>query len=208
VAASTPFRIDHDEKFNQTTHAQYQLGKRGPFVGFNWRYDSGQVAGSAPCYGTLAFNDCPQGYMPNGQPLLINGQPAVNLTDSNNVALTADQEAQAGLACNGVRATLGHPLPNTCLVSQLTSSLLKLPAPNAENDDHHPARIAPRNLFDLSFGEDNLLRRKDANKQTLSASVTIVNLTNEVALYNFLSTFSGTHFVSPRSISADLTYHF
>ena len=26
----TPFRIDHDEKFNQTTHAQYQLGRAAP----------------------------------------------------------------------------------------------------------------------------------------------------------------------------------
>ena len=42
------FRIDHDEKFNQTTHLQYQLGKRGPWVGFNWRYDSGLVAGAVP----------------------------------------------------------------------------------------------------------------------------------------------------------------
>ena len=28
-----PFRIDHDEKFNQTTHLQYQIGKRGPWAG-------------------------------------------------------------------------------------------------------------------------------------------------------------------------------
>ena len=28
---STVFRIDHDEKFNQTTHLQYQLGKAGPW---------------------------------------------------------------------------------------------------------------------------------------------------------------------------------
>ena len=45
-AGNTPFRIDHDEKFNQTTHLQYQPWKRGPWVGFNWRYDSGLVAGS------------------------------------------------------------------------------------------------------------------------------------------------------------------
>jgi len=154
--------------------------------------------------------------MPNGQPLLINGQPAVYLQDASGIALTADQEAQAGFACNGVKATghnlIGTNIPGTpnyeCEVSQFTSSLLKLPASNAENDDHNPPRIAPRNLFDLSFGEDNLLRRKEANKRTLSASVTIVNLTNKVALYNFLSTFSGTHFVSPRSICADLAYHF
>jgi len=198
----TPFRIDHDEKFNQTTHAQYQLGKRGPYIGFNWRFDSGQVAGAAPCYGTLASNDC------LNTTDTAASQPTIYLKDATGVPLTADQEAQAGLACNGVSATLGHPLPATCLVSQFTSSLLKLPAPNAENDDHNPARIAPRNLFDLSFGEDNLLRRKTADKRTLSASMTIVNLTNKYALYNFLSTFSGTHYVTPRSITAQFAYHF
>lgn len=197
----TPFRIDHDEKFNQTTHAQYQIGARGPYIGFNWRYDSGQVAGAAPCYGTLASNDCPQ-------TTTFNGQPAVQLTDANLVPLTADQEAQAGFACNGVRATLGHPLPATCLASQFTSSLISIPAVNAENDDHNPPRIASRSLFDLSFGEDNLLHRKADNKRTISASVTIVNLTNKYALYNFLSTFSGTHYVTPRSVSAQLAYHF
>jgi hypothetical protein len=31
------FRIDHDEKFNQTTHLQYKW-KRGLWLGFNWRY--------------------------------------------------------------------------------------------------------------------------------------------------------------------------
>jgi hypothetical protein len=52
------------------------------------------------------------------------------------------------------------------------------------------------------------MRSKADNKRTLSASMTIVNLTNKYALYNFLSTFSGTHFVSPRSISGQLAYHF
>ena len=43
-AAGGVFRIDHDERFNQTTHIQYQIGKQGPWVGFNWRYDSGLVS--------------------------------------------------------------------------------------------------------------------------------------------------------------------
>ena len=49
-----PFRIDHDERFNETTHVQYQVPGTGffkPWIGFNWRYDSGLVAGSVPCYG-------------------------------------------------------------------------------------------------------------------------------------------------------------
>ncbi len=181
--------------------SQYQFGARGPYIGFNWRFDSGQVAGAAPCYGTLSSNDCPQS-------TTIGGQPAVTMTDPTGIPLTADQEMQAGLACDGVHASLGHPLPNSCLVSQFTSSLLKLPAPNAQNDDHNPARIAPRNLFDLTLGEDNLLHVKQGDKRTLSASLTIVNLANKYALYNFLSTFSGTHFVSPRSITGQVAFHF
>ena len=57
---SEVFRIDHDELFNQTTHMQYQPFKRGPWVGFNWRYDSGMVAGPIPCAG----GNCANG--PNG----------------------------------------------------------------------------------------------------------------------------------------------
>jgi hypothetical protein len=32
----------------------------------------------------------------------------------------------------------------------------------------------------------------------------VLNLANEVALYNFLSTFSGTHFVTPRSYQVSM----
>ena len=46
VTGGEVFRIDHDQAFNQTTHLQYQPWKRGPWVGFNWRYDSGLVASS------------------------------------------------------------------------------------------------------------------------------------------------------------------
>ena len=54
------FRIDHDEEFNMTAHMQYQTPwKRGPWVGFNWRYDSGLVAGAVPCYGPRDSNDLP-----------------------------------------------------------------------------------------------------------------------------------------------------
>jgi hypothetical protein len=36
----------------------------------------------------------------------------------------------------------------------------------------------------------------------------VVNLTNHVALYNFLSTFSGTHFVTPRAYQARIGFSF
>ena len=201
-AGNTPFRIDHDEKFNQTTHVQYQIGKRGPYVGVNWRFDSGQVAGSAPCYGTQPWNDCVQ-------TTTLNGQPAVLMEDNAGTPLTPDQQAQAGFACGGVRATPSQGIPNgVCPVAQFTSSLIALPGPNMQNDDRDPSRIAPRNLFDLTIGHDNLLNRKGQDKRTLSASMTIVNVANKVALYNFLSTFSGTHYVPPRTITGEVAYHF
>ena len=56
--------------------------------------------------------------------------------------------------------------------------------------------MAPRQLFDIGVGADNLLR---TDKAKLRVRFSIVNVTNTQALYNFLSTFSGTHFVTPRS---------
>jgi hypothetical protein len=85
------------------------------------------------------------------------------------------------------------------------SSLVSIPAPGTENNDHNPQRIAPRNLFDLGVGHDNIFR---GDKYKWSARLTVVNLTNKEALYNFLSTFSGTHYVSPRAITATLGFHF
>ena len=57
VGSTLPFRIDHDEKFNQTTHVQYTLPMhKSTWFGFNWRYDSGQVAGAVPCYNVIGAN--------------------------------------------------------------------------------------------------------------------------------------------------------
>jgi hypothetical protein len=209
------FRIDHDEKFNQTTHIQYQPWKLGPWLGFNWRYDSGLVAGFTPCEAqtaTCSFstsNQDPGGVglatVPAGYIALVN-----NL---NGLPLTADQEFQAGLTCNGVRATptipTGTPVAgqiyNQCLATQLTSSLVKIPAPNTEQDDRNPQRIQPRSLFDLSLGHDNLFR---GDKYKVSLQLTAINITNKYGLYNFLSTFSGTHYVTPRTITAQIGFHF
>jgi len=42
----------------------------------------------------------------------------------------------------------------------------------------------------------------------VSLRVTAVNVANKIALYNFLSTFSGTHYVTPRAVTAELGFHF
>jgi hypothetical protein len=196
----TAFRIDHDEKFNQTSHFQYQPWKRGPWMGFNWRYDSGLVAGATPCFGLGASNDCPQS-------VVIGGVPNVSMMASNVlfVPLSADQEAEAGFTCNGVRATPTAPLPYNCPASAFGSPLVDVPRPGAEQDDHNPPRIAHRNLFDMSVGHDNLFH---GDKYKWSVQLTAINLANKFALYNFLSTFSGTHYVTPRTLTAELGFHF
>jgi hypothetical protein len=85
------------------------------------------------------------------------------------------------------------------------STRLKLPAPGTADDDHTPARVAPRHLFDLSVGDDDLFR---GDRYKWSLRFTVINLTNRVALYNFLSTFSGTHFITPRTESVQVGFHF
>jgi hypothetical protein len=196
----TPFRIDHDERFNETTHLQYQPSLRWPWLGFNWRYDSGLVAGATPCFG-YANNDCPGSITTPG------GVNEVSMIASNvgGVPLSADQEFEAGFTCDGVHATPTTPLPYNCPASEFGSTLIKVPAPGTENDDHYPPRILARNLFDLAVGDDNLFR---GDRYKWSARITVINLANEYALYNFLSTFSGTHYVTPRTVTAEIGFHF
>ncbi len=197
-AGSEPFRIDHDEHFNETTHLQYQPWKKGPWFGFNWRYDSGLVAGAAPCYGINPNNDCPQS-------TTLGGQPAILMEDPFGNPLTADQEFQAGFFCGSQKATPTTPLPNPCLASQFGSTLISVPKPGTEDDDHNPPRIASRNLFDVAIGDDNLF---NGDRRKWSVRLTAINITNNYVLYNFLSTFSGTHYVTPRALTAEIGFHF
>jgi hypothetical protein len=175
---NTPFRIDHDEKFNQTTHLQYQPWKKGPWFGFNWRYDSGLVAGAVP--------------VSDGGPVDLSG-------------FTPDQEFQAGLFCGSVHATPTTPLPSPCDANQFGSTLVNIPAPGTASDDKNPPRVAPRNLFDFAVGHENIFH---GDRYRVSLQVTAVNVTNKVALYNFLSTFTGTHYVTPRAVTAQVGLNF
>jgi hypothetical protein len=205
------FRIDHDELFNQTTHLEYQPWKRGPWIGFNWRYDSGLVAGATPCLGATATCSPSTSVLDGGaNPNIPSGYVGLVNTISG-AALTADQEFQAGMFCGSQ-----HPTPTTligtnfsgtyaCPASLFGSTLLKVPAPGKENDDHNPQRVAPRNLFDFSLGHDNIFH---GDKYRVSLQLTAINITNNYVLYNFLSTFSGTHYVTPRSLTAQIGFHF
>jgi hypothetical protein len=206
LPAGNVFRIDHDEHFNQTTHLQYQPWKTGPWFGFNWRYDSGLVAGAIPCSAPTATCFASTPSADGGGAGIGAGQVAL-VNNITGLPLTADQEFQAGLTCNG---RLAAPSPTgpalaTCSAAGLGSIFIKVPAPGKESDDHNPQRIAPRSLFDASVGDDNLFH---GDRFKWSLRFTVINLGNKTALYNFFSTFSGTHYVTPRTESVELGFHF
>jgi len=58
---------------------------------------------------------------------------------------------------------------------------------------------------DASVGDDNLLK---GDRYKWSLRFTVINLANKVALYNFFSTFSGTHYVTPRTETVEPGFHF
>ncbi|MBV9507727.1 MAG: TonB-dependent receptor [Acidobacteriia bacterium] len=174
--AAAVFRIDHDQAFQSTAVLRYQHRNR-EWIAWTWRYDSGLVVSGIPDAGAAL------------------------------ALLTPNQQVSLGLACNGVFATAANPLSD-CVTSsggegKVTSKLITLPQggydnfPSQENDDHNPDRVQPRHVFDLGLGTDNLFHSEKREKITVSIAIT--NLTNKVALYNFLSTFSGTHFLQPRT---------
>ena len=180
------FRIDHDQAFQSTLNLRYQRPRNAEWVALTYRYDSGLVVSGIPDAGS-----------------------AISL-------LSPNQQVSIGLACNGVFASVANPITDCVGASgaqgKVTSKLLTLPQggydnfPSAENDDHNPDRVKPRNVFNLGLGTDNLLHAEGSRR--FVASLTIANLTNQVAVYNFLSTFSGTHFLQPRTFSGHVGYVF
>jgi hypothetical protein len=164
------FRIDHDQKFQQTTNVRYQWKKNGPWGGLTWRYDSGLVAGAVS-----------------------------DLADA--LALTPAEQSAIGFFCGGQSATPEAGI-HSCTATDSGATRLKLPAEGSADDDHNPSRIAHRHLFDFAVGTDNLFQRQDRSHVTLR--LTVANLTNKIALYNFHSTFSGTHFVAPRTYTGSI----
>src|SRR5260370_3571062 len=76
------FRIDHDQKLEQTTQVQYQFNhwrKLAPYLAFTWRYDSGLVSGAVPDFATA-------------------------------LTFAADQQPQIGLFCGSVFAAPTQPI--------------------------------------------------------------------------------------------------
>jgi hypothetical protein len=118
------------------------------------------------------------------------------------LSLTAAEQAAMGFFCGSQKASPGNPI-TSCGESDYGATRLVIPAAGTFNPDLNPPRIAPRHLFDLGIGTDNLFRSSGDKRRTI-LRLSVLNLTNNVALYNFLSTFSGTHFVAPRTYQAEI----
>ena len=131
--------------------------------------------------------------------LVVSGVPDVAAA----LALTAAQQVAMGFSCDGAFATYGSPITACNGIGR--SKLLTLPQTGTENDDHNPDRVKPRNLFNVGIGTDNLMHSEGPR---ITLRFTVENLTNKVSLYNFLSTFSGTHFIAPRTYQASIGYAF
>lgn len=132
--------------------------------------------------------------------LVVSGVPNTDVA----LSLSPAQQATIGLSCGGVFAGFSEGFSNCS--GPVKSKLLNLPAPSVANADHNPARVKPRNIFNIAVGTDNLFHSESPRR--IVASVTVANLTDKVALYNFLSTFSGTHFLQPRTVAAHVGYVF
>lgn len=177
--ANGVFRIDHGEEFEHTSNLRYQA--RAGVIG-KWR----PWAALTWRYSSgLALPDTTPSY-------------------TEALLLTGDQQSQIGMRCGSDYATPTHAI-RSCTEELFSASRIRIPAPGQQNDDRNPVRVAARNLFDLSLGEDALWKRE---RLTLGVRASVLNLTNQVALYNFLSTFSGTHFIAPRTVSAGVALRF
>ncbi|QNI36891.1 TonB-dependent receptor [Edaphobacter albus] len=173
------FRIDHGEEFEQTTNFRYQLPSR--LVGSHQLW----IGGSWRYNSGLALPDTVPTYL-------------------DALQLTANQQAQMGLFCASERATPNYAI-RECSPEAFGATRIRIPPYGTEDEDRNPVRVMPRTLFDLSVGNDNIFHTE---RFSVGAHVTAINLTNKDALYNFLSTFSGTHFIPPRTLQAGLSIRF
>jgi hypothetical protein len=135
------------------------------------------------------------------------GQVSEGGTLEDILSFSGDEQHQMGFFCGSDVATPTHQI-SVCNLpfGQWGATRVQVPAPGTENDDHNPARVATRNVFDIGVGTDNLLRSSDSKRVTLQ--FTAVNVSNVAAMYNFLSTFGGTHFIQPRSYLAKVGFVF
>ena len=117
--------------------------------------------------------------------------------------LTPDQQFQAGLFCGGVLCHADHshqPRQHCARRRSMDRSACRSPR-RAPRMTITIRRASPRAVCSISASATTTF--STVTRYKWSARLTVVNLTNKEALYNFLSTFSGTHYVTPRAVTGD-----
>jgi hypothetical protein len=120
------------------------------------------------------------------------------------LALTVDQQSMIGLYCGNQHASLSYRI-SSCNSLDYGAARINILAPGAENDDHNPPRTRSRHIEDFGVGTENLFHTE---RLRTVVRFTIVNLSNQASLYNFLSPFGGTHWVVPRTYQTQLGWTF
>ncbi len=127
---------------------------------------------------------------------ITRGQPGVDLS-----GLTPDQQFEAGLTCDGVAATLTSGF-TPCDPARIHLEAGADSRPRHRERRPQPAAHRAAQPLRRPLGKNNIFN-KEHFKTDLD--LTAINVTNKYALYNFLSTFSGTHYVTPRALTAKIT---
>ncbi len=186
---------------------------RGRFHGMDLRVDTVVLKGwsaylSAGTVRTLFYSPTLGG--------LDSANPTVNGPDGTSYLIDHDQKltAQLGVRYEGggffTQASLRHDSgleagdPTT--VAGNADYAFGIPYVRAEHDSLVGLnyRIKPRTVLDLNAGQEWKLK----SGRRLSAGLDLLNATDEKGLYNFLSTFGGTHVIPPRTLAAHLKLKF
>jgi hypothetical protein len=60
----------------------------------------------------------------------------------------------------------------------------------------------------MEVGDDSDVHFGASDNYWIGAKLTAINVTDKYSLYNFFSTFSGTHYVSPCDVTGEVDLHF
>jgi len=186
---------------------------KGRFHGLDLRVDTVPIHGwstylSAGTVRTLFYSPTIGG--------LDSANPTINGPDGTPYLIDHDQKltVQAGLrfeqggffAQAAVRYDSGLEAGDPATVAGNPDYAFGIPYVRAEQDSLVGLnyRVKPRTVLDLNLGQEWKL----AANRRLALGLDLLNATNEAGLYNFLSTFGGTHVIPPRTLAFHVKWKF
>jgi hypothetical protein len=132
--------------------------------------------------------------------LVVTGLP----TAQSALLLTPNQQVDLGLTCNGVEATVADPLRSLQRNHRLHPADPAARIRRQQRSQSGPCQ-APRHFRSRRRHRQSVSYR---DRQKGSVALHAEQRHQQGGLYNFLSTFSGTHFIPPRTSQVSVTYSF